>query len=220
MTENMLIPIFPLGVVLLPEQRVPLHIFEKRYKLMIGECRTANKVFGIVYFDGQNMSSAGCTARIQSVLKEYPDGRLDIVTRGERRFYLGRLDESRPYLQASVEYFDDDPQEPDAGMRQEAQRGLALLNQVAGAELYDRSSDLAARMDYKTFSFYVAGNDGFTASEKQRFLEMTSTRKRLRKSVGALSKLVERLRINEEIQRLIGGNGHMSPALKRRYPDL
>jgi ATP-dependent Lon protease len=94
------------------------------------------------------------------------------------------------------------------------------LNQVAGAELYDRSSDLAARMDYKTFSFYVAGNDGFTASEKQRFLEMTSTRKRLRKSVGALSKLVERLRINEEIQRLIGGNGHMSPALKRRYPDL
>ncbi len=220
MIGNELVPIFPLGIVMLPDQLIPLHIFEERYKLMIGECLADDKVFGIVYFDGQKMCSAGCSARVEEVLKKYPNGRLDIVTRGERRFTVGRLDESKAYLQSTVDYFDDDPEEPDADMQGDARRGIMLLNQVAGLEPHKKSLDLADGADFKSISFLVAGSAGFNAPEKQKFLEMTSTRKRLQKSVAALSRIIDRSRLTEEIQSLIGGNGSLPESLKKRLSGL
>jgi ATP-dependent Lon protease len=220
MTGNELVPIFPLGIVMLPEQLIPLHIFEERYKLMIGECLADDKVFGIVYFDGQKMCNAGCSARVQKILKKYPNGRLDIVTRGERRFIVGRLDESKSYLQATVDYFDDDPEEPDADMHRDARRGMMLLNQVVGLGPQKGSLDLTDGPVLKSISFLVAGSAGFNASEKQKFLEMTSTRKRLQKSVAALSRIIDRIRLTEEIQSLIGGNGSLPGSLKQRLSGL
>jgi len=220
MNENELVPIFPLGIVMLPEQLIPLHIFEERYKLMIGECLAEDKVFGLVYFDGQKMCSYGCSARVQEVLKKYSNGRLDIVTRGERRFIVGQLDESKPYLQATVDYFDDDPEEPDDDMLRDARRGIMLLNQVVGLEPHESSLDLTVSLDFKSISFLVAGSAGFNAPEKQKFLEMTSTRKRLQKSVAALSRIIDRIRITEEIQSLIGGNGSLTESLKQRLSGL
>ena len=220
MNGNELVPIFPLGIVMLPEQLIPLHIFEERYKLMIGECLADDKVFGIVYFDGQKMCNAGCSARIQEVLKKYPNGRLDIVTRGEHRFIVGQLDESKPYLQSTVDYFDDNPEEPDDDMLRDAHRGIMLLNQVVGLEPYESSLDLTVNPDFKSISFLVAGSTGFNAPEKQKFLEMTSTRKRLQKSVAALSRIIDRVRLTEEIQSLIGGNGSLPESLKQRLSGL
>ena len=215
-----ILPIFPLGIVMLPEQLIPLHIFEERYKLMIGECLADDKVFGIVYFDGQKMCGAGCSARVQEVLKKYPNGRLDIATRGDRRFIVGQLYESKSYLQATVDYFDDDPEEPDADMQRDARRGIMLLNQVAGLEPHKKSLDLTDGTDFKSISFLVAGNAGFNAPEKQKFLEMTSTRKRLQKSVAALSRIIDRSRLTVEIQSLIGGNGNLPESLKQRLARL
>jgi ATP-dependent Lon protease len=220
MIVNELVPIFPLGIVMLPEQLVPLHIFEERYKLMIGECLADDKVFGIVYFDGRKMCSAGCSARVEEVLKKYPNGSLDIATRGDRRFIVGQLDESKSYLQATVDYFDDDPEEPDADMQRDARRGIMLLNQVAGLEPHKKSLDLTDGADFKSISFLVAGNAGFNAPEKQKFLEMTSTRKRLQKSVAALSRIIDRSRLTEEIRSLIGGNGNLPESLKQRLARL
>ena len=220
MIVNELVPIFPLGIVMLPEQLIPLHIFEERYKLMIGECLADDKVFGIVYFDGRKMCSAGCSARVQEVLKKYPNGRLDIVTRGERRFIVGQLDESKPYLQATVDYFDDDPEEPDADIQRDARRGLMLLNQLVGLEPHESTLDLAVNPAFKSISFLVAGSAGFNAPEKQKFLEMRSTRKRLQKSVAALSRIIDRIRLTEEIQSLIGGNGSLPDSLKQRLSGL
>jgi ATP-dependent Lon protease len=81
-----LIPVFPLGVVLLPQMKMPLHIFEKRYKVMINGCIDQEKPFGIVYFDGKQIQKIGCAASITKVLKRYGDGRMDILTIGEKRF--------------------------------------------------------------------------------------------------------------------------------------
>jgi ATP-dependent Lon protease len=220
MIVNELVPIFPLGIVMLPEQLIPLHIFEERYKLMIGECLADDKVFGIVYFDGRKMCSAGCSARVEEVLKKYPNGSLDIATRGDRRFIVGQLDESKSYLQATVDYFDDDPEEPDTDMQRDARRGIMLLNQVAGLEPHKKSLDLADGADFKSISFLLAGNAGFNAPEKQKFLEMTSTRKRLQKSVAALSIIIDRSRLTEEIRSLIGGNGNLPESLKQRLARL
>jgi Lon protease-like protein len=209
MPPSQLLPLFPLGLVMLPHQPVPLHIFEERYKTMIGECLSQDAVFGIVYFNGKRIAETGCTARVVEVLNRYEDGRMDILVLGEKRFLIRGIDESRSYLQASIEYFDDVSEEPDSAWRRWAEQGLELLRSYSQMTPPTEGFRLADGLDYKGISFLIAGNEGFSPDEKQAFLEMTSTRMRLKKSVTALGHLVKRLRISEEIQRIISGNGHM-----------
>jgi len=208
MAKKKLIPLFPLGVVLLPGLPLPLHIFEERYKQMIGECLASGDVFGMVAYTGSQIKSMGCTARIIEVLKRYEDGRLDIMTIGERRFVILEQDESKPYLQGWVEFFDDQEEEPEDRDRELALKGLILRGELArllGAEAPD---DGSGAMEQVEISFLLAGSQGFSLEEKQVFLEMTSTRERIRKAVPALEKLIERLKLTLEIKRIIGGNGH------------
>src|SRR5258708_16098924 len=93
------IPLFPLDVVLFPGTPLPLHIFEPRYKEMIGECLAQQRTFGVVRALEEGLAEVGCTAEIVTVVKEYPDGRLDIVTEGRTRFELLVLNQQRPFLQ-------------------------------------------------------------------------------------------------------------------------
>ena len=86
MQSRITIPLFPLGLVLLPQMPLPLHIFEERYKLMIGECLEKNEEFGIVYFNGTDIQAIGCTASIQRVLKRYDDGRAGYLDPGGESF--------------------------------------------------------------------------------------------------------------------------------------
>ncbi|MCU1239090.1 MAG: peptidase lon domain protein [Candidatus Solibacter sp.] len=106
------IPLFPLQLVVFPRTRVPLHIFEERYKEMVGIAIRDNSEFGIVLAKEEGIVNAGCTVLVDKVLEMYPDGRMDIMTRGERRFEIVRLSEEKDYLQAEVEYFDDDDLAP------------------------------------------------------------------------------------------------------------
>ena len=103
-----LLPLFPLEVVLMPGGHLPLHIFEERYKEMIGEALRDKTEFGIVLVNGGGLAETGCTATIEGVLREYPDGRLDIVTIGRRRFEILLVNEERNFLRGAVEFFDDD----------------------------------------------------------------------------------------------------------------
>lgn len=103
-----LLPLFPLEVVLMPGGHLPLHIFEERYKEMIGEALRDKTEFGVVLVAGKGLSEIGCTATIEGVLREYPDGRLDIVTLGRRRFEILLVNEERDFLRGAVEYFDDE----------------------------------------------------------------------------------------------------------------
>ena len=208
--ENV-IPIFPLGLVLLPEMSLPLHIFEDRYKQMTRSCIVQDRVFGIVYFSGKQFETQGCTARIVKILKRYDDGRLDIITRGENRFSIRELLDEKAYLEARVDFFDDHPQEEaDLKASQKmAQTCLALLKQINAMTAQYTESELKGPPDIKAVSFFAAGCDGFSDQEKQRFLEMTDTVSRLEKTATALEKLASRLRITQEIERIIGGNGNL-----------
>ncbi len=103
----MRIPLFPLNLVLFPGTALPLHIFEERYREMVGECLAEKKAFGVVRADGELMSIIGCTANIVRVVERYDDGRMDILCEGEQRFEIEALDESREFLQADVEFFED-----------------------------------------------------------------------------------------------------------------
>jgi len=93
----------------MPGGHLPLHIFEERYKEMIGEARREKTEFGVVLVTGKGLAEIGCTASIEGVLHEYPDGRLDIVTMGRRRFEILLVNDEREFLRGAVEFFDDDP---------------------------------------------------------------------------------------------------------------
>ena len=215
MHSKEIIPLFPLGLVMLPEMSLPLHIFEERYKLMTKVCIDQRQEFGIVYFNGQDLQTVGCTARIEKILKRYPDGRLDIETRGANRFSTSELFDDKPYLQAQIEYFDDTPTaDSDRKKFQKlAARGLQLLGQINAAAASAKENLLARQPDYKAVSFILAACEEFSLEEKQRFLEMTSTAKRLSSAVEALEKLFERIQITRKIARIIGGNGNLPERL-------
>ena len=200
------IPLFPLEVVLMPSMPLPLHIFEERYKLMIGECLEQKREFGVVYQKGGDIKKIGCTARIVQVLRRFDDGRLDIMTQGVERFAIESIYEDKPYLQAEVIYFDDKREKGADNFISEGIKLLEQLNVMTGKKRDYRS---LSRMDGKTISFAICYNDVFTMEEKQSFLEMTSTSERIRKGVDSLRKAVELMQITEEIRRIAGGNGNL-----------
>ena len=107
-----LIPLFPLQVVVFPRTRLPLHIFEERYKEMVGNAIRDKSEFGMVLAKDEGIVNAGCTVLVEKVVETYPDGRMDIITRGQRRFEVISLNEEKDYLQGEVNFFDDDDFEP------------------------------------------------------------------------------------------------------------
>ncbi|MBT8373170.1 MAG: LON peptidase substrate-binding domain-containing protein [Deltaproteobacteria bacterium] len=204
------IPLFPLGLVLLPQTPLPLHIFEERYKIMIGECLKQNKRFGIVYYNGTDIQTTGCTASILKILKRYDDGRLDILTRGEDRFVIQDMYDRKPFLEAKVAFFDDEEELNKDACQVLADKGMNLIKQFTAISGAQDSYSFDEMHDFKSISFLIAGCDGFSKDEKQRFLEMSSTHERLKKSVKSLEKIMDRIKITLEIRNIIGGNGNMT----------
>ena len=107
-----LLPLFPLQLVLFPNVNLPLHIFEPRYKEMIGDCLQNYWEFGILAVADQSVRSIGCTASISEVLQRFPDGRMNILVRGRRRFEVSKLNEEKSYLRGNAKFFDDDAHDP------------------------------------------------------------------------------------------------------------
>jgi Lon protease-like protein len=202
------IPLFPLGVVILPEMLLPLHIFEERYKEMMADCLAAERPFGIVFFDGQAIRSVGCLAHLTKVLKRYEDGRMDILTRGGERFVVQQVIEEKAYLEAQVFLFDDAPEAAPQNLSTDLDKARELLREIADTELGVEAADLVETLPPSRLSFVIAAMEGFTPAERQGFLEMTSPYERLQKSVQALAAIVTRNRLTREIQQVIGGNGH------------
>jgi len=132
--SSRLLPLFPLNVVVFPRTRLPLHIFEERYKEMVGDAIRDDSEFGIVLAKQDGIVNAGCTVAIDKVLEMYPDGRMDILTIGKRRFEIRALNEEKPYLQGEVSFFDDEdfaPAPPD--VRQEALERYKALDTLPGS---------------------------------------------------------------------------------------
>ena len=216
MSEVGTVPLFPLGLVLFPEMDLPLHIFEERYKRMIRECLEQETEFGVVLLEGGGFRPVGCTARVVRVMRNYEDGRMDILTCGCRRFRVRQVMEDKPYLEAKVDFFDDEPEDTSPDMEACARQGLDLLHRLAEISGDPPEGSTRDDPDLKRISFLLAGNPSFHPAEKQRFVEMTSTGSRLRKGVEAMRKTLERLLLTQEIERIIHGNGRVPESLRTR----
>lgn len=169
--------LFPLGIVLLPREHVPLHIFEPRYRELIGECLDSSSEFGLIYYHDETLGPIGTRAAVDEVLQRYEDGRLDIVVTGGRRFRLLELTSGRSFITAHVGAFDDtdDPATP---------QELAACH-----EAFDRVLLLAGarRPGPDPDSFAMAASLGLPNDLKQELLGMPSERDRILRLTAELS---------------------------------
>ena len=197
-----LIPLFPLDVVLFPGTPLPLHIFEPRYKEMIGECLAEHRTFGVVRAVEQGLAEVGCTAEIVTVVKEYPDGRLDLVTEGRRRFELMSVNQERSFLQAEVLMIEDEPGGPS---QEETSRAIQLHSELLA--IGGAAQDLSAA-DPSALSFYLAGSLPLDLDLKQKLLALRSEPERLSLLISYFETIIPNLQRAARARQRAGGNGH------------
>jgi ATP-dependent Lon protease len=198
------IPLFPLDTVLLPGMQMPLHIFEPRYKLMIGRCLDENLEFGIIVAASKAIATLGCTAEILKKLKDYPDGRMDILTEGRAIFRLDELIDEKEYYEGAVEYLEDEPSASDANtdaqLTESFERCHVLLY---GNPWTGQASDQPA-----TFSYRIAGLLPMELDKRQALLEIRSERERRGVVLRWMADFLPRLLELERARKRAGGNGH------------
>jgi Lon protease-like protein len=199
--EGAELPIFELPAVLLPGELMPLHIFEDRYKRMIGECLEQSAPFGVVYRDDEGARNIGCEALVTEVLKRFDDGRLDIVVTGGRPFRVLDRYEAGDYPAGEVA--------PVAEPSEDAADEVADMAREAFAELVERVSGEAPDPDELAAddAYAIAGRVELPPDTKQRLLEMRSEHERMEMLGDALGALVGALERSSEIAERAKMNG-------------
>ena len=195
------LPLFPLKTVLFPNMPLPLHVFEERYRLMIGRCLDEHAAFGVVLIrDGEEVGGSaepyavGTSARIAR-LERLDDGRMNLLVRGEQRFRVAHLDHSEPYLSGEVTFLDsEDRHTPEA--EEEAQRVATLFAEqfrllLAVTGQWTRRLGLPGEPD--ALADFIATNIDVPPATKQELLETLSVPARLRREADLLGELIRKL---------------------------
>jgi len=197
-----LLPIFPLQLVVFPRVQFPLHIFEERYKEMVGEAIANHSEFGIVLAKDAGIVSAGCTVAVEKVLTRYPDGRMDIVTRGARRFEILAIDQEKSYLRGEVEFFNDDDEEPvSRELKDDALSGYRELLESGESRGYGDPE-----LDDPQLSFQIAQSIQ-DVDFQSRLLRDRSEANRLRQLAEFLKSYVPRIKETSRMKELAPKNG-------------
>ena len=187
-----LLPLFPLDLVLLPQTNLPLHIFEERYKEMIGDCLANGWEFGMLAARSQGIEAIGCTASISKVLDRFPDGRMNILVRGRMRFEVSQFNREKSYLRAMPAFLDDDSAVPAPAERERAMSLYRRLTDVAELEnepFQDQTfSSTDTQLSYRMMSGVPA-----ELSWKQDLLELRSERERLARVIDYFEKLLKQI---------------------------
>jgi Lon protease-like protein len=201
--QQELLPLFPLQIVLLPGSTIALHIFEDRYKEMIGEAIRDRSEFGVVLANEKGIVNTGCTAVVDKIVQMYPDGRLDILAGARRRFEILSLDEDRSFLRGAVEFFDDDAGDAaSAEMMAKTMEGYRELKNIE-SEASESEPDVASAQ----FSFQVADIIP-DLNFRQTLLATRSEADRIRQLAEYLPGLIERLRRSHHVKAVAPSNGH------------
>lgn len=203
-------PLFPLGIVALPGESVPLHVFEDRYKRMIERCLSADRdsverEFGIVWLSDEELKEVGCACEIERVLERMDDGRLNILARGTRPFRLLERQDDLPYPAGIVEFLSDETGE-----------GQADVDEVAGTSARELYGELVEQATDRTLSgeevgamdaYEMAGTVEFGTDAKQELLELRSESARLRLLALLLRAAIKRLELIDRAQARAQSNG-------------
>ena len=217
------LPLFPLPLVLLPIEILPLHIFEPRYREMLNDVQSSNKMFGLHYFEPKEefdtrppVGTVGCVAEVREV-QEMPDGRSNIVTSGVVRYrLLNYVESDAPYLIGEVEFFEDSHENPEEELKI-ADNVFELFQRIAKAAFKmsgtrGRFPEIE-RADPEPMSFLVTAAFSLDNQKKYKLLEMTSTTKRLRRLRKLLTGAADQMEASAEIHEISRGNGHSNKKL-------
>jgi len=197
-------PLFPLGLVLLPGEPQPLHIFEERYKTMIEACLDQESEFGVLWMGDHGLQEIGCTAQITQLLERTEDGRMNILVQGSQPFLLKRRIDDMEYPAGDVELLDDeDEPAPPRAAGEAARRGYAdLVEQVTDSR--PNESDLSELNAYG-----MAATIAFELDAKQELLELRSESERLTRLATLCERAMERLQHSEQAAERARTNGRV-----------
>jgi Lon protease-like protein len=200
------IGLFPLELVLLPSERVPLHIFEDRYRELIGESLADGLEFGIVLEDGDGLRDVGTSTGVVELVHTFDDGRMNVLVEGRGRFRVLELTEGRSFRTAEVEPFEDD--EGEVPTEAEAERTLEAFRRLAAIAEADEVD--VPVVDETPLSFRLAARVDFGTVLKQDLLELRSEPERLDRLVELLGQAATALAREREVRERASGNGKVT----------
>jgi len=201
--QQELLPLFPLSVVLFPRTQLPLHIFEDRYKEMISDAIRDQSEFGIVLTASEGVVSTGCTAVVDSVTHRYPDGKLDIVSVGVRRFEIQSLDTEKAYLRGAVHFFNDE----EAGSASAEEREKAVTGFRKMCSFLREQSPPEPTWDDPQLSFQLAQAIQ-DLDFRQQLLTLRSESERIHQLAAFFPRHVARQMHIRHVQEVAPSNGH------------
>jgi Lon protease-like protein len=194
-------PLFPLGLVALPSELVPLHIFEERYKTMIARCLEEESEFGIVWLADDGLRPIGCACEIAEVLERMPDGRVNLVARGTRPFRIEARQDQLAYPAGTVEFLADRPEDLDADAADAAHAAYADLVEQATDKVPD-AEEVAGMTAYE-----MAATVEFGLEAKQGLLDLRSESARLKLVTRLFRAAIKRLDFIDRAQARARSNG-------------
>ncbi|HYF26408.1 MAG TPA: LON peptidase substrate-binding domain-containing protein [Baekduia sp.] len=194
-------PLFPLAIVALPHELVPLHIFEERYKAMVGMCLEREAEFGIVWASPDGLRRQGCAVEVTEVLERLDDGRMNILTRGTRPFRIVEERFDHEWPSGTIEFLEDKPEQPDPATVQAAHEAYGELVEQATDKVLGEE-DLA-ELD----AYAMAATVDFGLEAKQGLLDLRSENARLRLVTRLFRAALKRLDFIERAQARARSNG-------------
>ena len=194
-------PLFPLGLVALPTELVPLHVFEERYKTMIGRCIDERSEFGIVWMADDGLRPIGCACEIAEIVERMDDGRINLIARGTRPFRIETRQDELPYPAGTVEFLEDRPEEEDEEVAEAAHSAYSDLVEEATDRTPDRE-EIAAMTAYQ-----MAATVEFGLDAKQGLLDLRSEAARLRLVTRLFRAAIKRLDFVNRAQARARSNG-------------
>ncbi|HET8758235.1 MAG TPA: LON peptidase substrate-binding domain-containing protein [Solirubrobacteraceae bacterium] len=196
-------PLFPLGLVALPSELVPLHIFEERYKTMIGRCLDEGSEFGIVWMSEDGLRPIGCACEIAEVIERMDDGRINLIARGTRPFRIEQRQDELPYPAGTVEFLDDRFEDEDPSAAEAAHEAYAeLVNEAT-----DRTPDMTEIGEMSAYQ--MAATVEFGLDAKQGLLDLRSETARLKLVTRLFRAALKRLDFVNRAQARARSNGRV-----------
>jgi Lon protease-like protein len=199
------IGLFPLNLVLVPGEQAPLHIFEPRYRELIGECLDSGDEFGLVLEDDDGMRDVGVRCAVVEVIDRFPDGRLNVVVEAHDRFQLVGLTEGRTFHTGEIEAVPDETDTPSDDEVEECLAAYARVVAAAEADLDELD------LDAHSIAYQIASRVDFGTVIKQGLLELRSERERVLRLAPMLNQAAEAVERETEIRHRAGSNGRVEP---------
>ena len=206
------IPLFPLSVVLFPYSKLPLYIFEERYKLMIKECMDDNAVFGINFFSENKIHNIGCTASVNEIVNTSATGEMNIVSLGKERYILNDYElNANGYYEGNIKLLEDDTREFD---KEKMKKTVKAYNELVetvykGTVRKIDLHDIKWLDGKRSVAYLMAEKCGLSLEERQQLLEIGSEDERLDFIINYFGEVIPKMKEADKISTIIKGDGYI-----------